>query len=141
MPEVPRRRLLVLSGLASASACVDPAPGAPSTDASVGTDLDEPHIALDGGIPYASADVWSPDGPGVDVGAFADFAVGTWRYSPGARAVVARDAQGVFAYTALCSHQGCLVTPPDAPAVGGMANCACHGSRFDGNGQIGRAHV
>lgn len=125
-----RRKLLILGGASGAAACA-PTPGAvPDAGAD---DVAEVHLALDGGLAYATRDGASPDGPGVDVGAFADLPVGAWRYSPGARAVVARDALGVYAFSALCTHEGCLLSPPDAR---GVTRCPCHDSRFDGEGRV-----
>jgi Rieske Fe-S protein len=43
------------------------------------------------------------------------------------RVVVTQPAKGEFkAFTAVCTHQGCLVTSVE----GGTINCACHGSKF-----------
>ena len=47
------------------------------------------------------------------------------------RAFVGRDARGLYALAATCTHLGCLVRPQD----GGFA-CPCHGSRFDANGAV-----
>lgn len=42
--------------------------------------------------------------------------------------VVTQPSQGEFrAFTAVCTHQGCLVSTP----TNGSIPCACHGSRFD----------
>ena len=43
---------------------------------------------------------------------------------------VTRDAGGLFAFDADCTHAGCPVTP----ASGGYF-CACHGASFDDSGQ------
>ncbi len=95
-------------------------------------DADQTYVNLDGGLAYAAADGWSPGAVGVDIGLVADLPVGTWRYNAGARAIVARDDRGFFAYSALCTHEGCLVSPPGAD---GVASCRCHNSRFDGEGR------
>ncbi len=39
---------------------------------------------------------------------------------------------GFYAYTALCTHERCLIDEPDAM---GVSECVCHGSRFDGEGR------
>jgi cytochrome b6-f complex iron-sulfur subunit len=49
----------------------------------------------------------------------------------GAPAVLARDAQGLYAMTTTCPHQGCDVSPS-----GNTLICPCHGSRFDSNGAV-----
>jgi Rieske Fe-S protein len=43
------------------------------------------------------------------------------------------DAGKAFAFSAVCTHQGCIV----AEVAGGTINCACHGSKFDAStGQV-----
>ncbi len=45
----------------------------------------------------------------------------------GAPSIVAQPEAGtVVAFTAICTHQGCKVTPADA-----KLDCPCHGSQFD----------
>jgi Rieske Fe-S protein len=75
-------------------------------------------------------------GPGVgptDVGALSGFAVGTWTLNGANGVIIGRDATGLFAYSAFCTHEGCEVDPPSA---NGIAVCQCHGSEFDGNGTV-----
>src|SRR5687767_9328834 len=45
----------------------------------------------------------------------------------GAAVVLVRDAAGVRAFSAICTHQGCRVTSVSDGAV----RCPCHGSAFD----------
>lgn len=73
-----------------------------------------------------------PSGP-VEVGAVTDFAAGTWTLLPDLGIIVARDGGGLYAYSAACTHLGCLIDPPDES---GRAECPCHGSAFDGNGAV-----
>lgn len=108
-----------------------PADGAPSVDASSSRDVDDPFAGLDGGVPRPALRGWVPPG-GTEVGLIADHPVGVWRYHPGARAVVARDTRGFYAYSAICTHEGCLLLPP---GVDGRAECPCHRSIFDGAGR------
>jgi Rieske Fe-S protein len=68
---------------------------------------------------------------GSDVGPETSFAQGTWTLVQ--TYIVAQDANGFFAYSAICTHQGCLVQPP---ASDGSTVCFCHGSQFDGNGNV-----
>jgi len=49
--------------------------------------------------------------------------------------VVARDASGVYAMSAVCTHQGCLINDTSSGVAGGL-HCPCHGSAFDGNGAV-----
>ena len=57
------------------------------------------------------------------VGATKNFAL-----TNGAPAVLFRTKTGVFAYSAICTHQGCTVT---FNAVSKTLKCPCHGSEFD----------
>jgi len=41
-----------------------------------------------------------------------------------------RDATGIYAMTAVCTHMGCTVGAP----VGSQISCPCHGSQYDLNG-------
>lgn len=71
----------------------------------------------------------------ISAGAVADVPVGTLRVIDGQPAVIARDANGLYAMTSTCTHQGC-----DVRAVGSGAtavlDCPCHGSRFDRDGSV-----
>lgn len=137
-----RRRLLVLSSTGVGAACsadpmslpVDAAADADAERAAdVASEPDEPFLGLDGGVANPEPTGWRSPAGGVDVGALADFPMGAWRLNAGARAIVARDAMGLYAYSALCTHERCVLDEPDAM---GVSECGCHGSRFDG---VGRA--
>lgn len=148
---IARRRLLLITGAATASsACgeVDPTPtdatvtdrAAPdvawSPDAVFADDTPdvpkEPFVGLDGGLGAPSPQGWQPTMGGTDVGAVDDLAVGSFAYNAGARAIIARDAMGFYAMSALCTHEYCLLAPPDRM---GHTECPCHGSRFDASGR------
>ena len=51
--------------------------------------------------------------------------------------VLARDANGVYAMSAVCTHAGCLLDDYSQTISAGLS-CPCHGSAFDGNGQVTR---
>ncbi len=51
--------------------------------------------------------------------------------------VVARDAGGVYAMSAVCTHAGCLLDDGSRTVTAGLS-CPCHGSAFDGNGNVTR---
>ena len=51
--------------------------------------------------------------------------------------VVARDAGGVYAMSAVCTHAGCLLDDGSQSITAGLS-CPCHGSAFDGNGTVTR---
>lgn len=76
--------------------------------------------------------------PGTDVGDVSSFANGTWsRVGSGRNPfIVGQDDSGVFAFTAICTHQGCEIGAPDAT---GKTTCPCHGAQFDGNGAVLRS--
>lgn len=99
----------------------------------------------DGGVRDLAAsslmDLQSPDliDPSCAVGNFlhagpaAAFAVGTATFFQCARMFVCRDAAGLYAMTASCTHEGCNVT--FAPATR-QFDCPCHQSVFDFNGKV-----
>jgi Rieske Fe-S protein len=70
---------------------------------------------------------------GTRMGPVSEVAAGSWRLYSMQRVVVARDAGGLFAYTAVCTHNGCTIGAPDAM---GNSTCPCHGSRYDGSGAV-----
>jgi cytochrome b6-f complex iron-sulfur subunit len=51
--------------------------------------------------------------------------------------VVARDTDGIYAMSAVCTHAGCLVDDMAATIAAGLY-CPCHGSAFDGEGIVTR---
>jgi cytochrome b6-f complex iron-sulfur subunit len=51
--------------------------------------------------------------------------------------VVARDAGGVYAMSAVCTHAGCLIDDTSGTVAAGLY-CPCHGSAFDGSGAVTR---
>ena len=65
--------------------------------------------------------------------------VGGGKILTGQQVVVTQPKKGDFkAFTAVCTHQGCLVTQ----VTGGSIVCPCHGSKFsieDGSPQAGPA--
>jgi len=81
----------------------------------------------------------------VDVGTTDQWQTIRWRLFEGPRVIMARDARGLFAMSAACPHQGCVVSPVEGavcvpPEDGATSTtptlcCACHGSSFDGDGR------
>ncbi|MEO7113384.1 MAG: Rieske (2Fe-2S) protein [Polyangiaceae bacterium] len=74
--------------------------------------------------------------PGDDVGDASTFASGTWS-AAGTRNnpyIVGQDAMGFFAFSAICTHQGCQIGSPSSST--GKTSCPCHGAQFDGNGAV-----
>lgn len=70
-----------------------------------------------------------PSGP-VKAGNASAVAVGSLRLI-GSNLVLARDAAGLYAMTALCTHQGCTVQ-----VAGNSLSCPCHDSTFDDTGAV-----
>ncbi len=67
------------------------------------------------------------------LGPVSNFAPGTWTLMRTQRVIVAHDAGGLFAYSAVCTHSGCVVDPP---AADGSCVCRCHNSYFDNAGNV-----
>lgn len=67
------------------------------------------------------------------IGHLEELAVGSETRFEEANFLVFRDAQGVFAISAVCTHLGCSV----ARSPSGFA-CPCHGSRFATDGDVVR---
>ncbi|MET0794373.1 MAG: Rieske (2Fe-2S) protein [Polyangiaceae bacterium] len=67
----------------------------------------------------------------VSAGNVSTTTVGSLTVVPGAPAILARDAGGLYALTITCTHEGCDVSPS-----GSTLYCPCHGSRFDDNGAV-----
>jgi len=76
---------------------------------------------------------------GEDLGPTSDVPVGGGKIYADQKIVVTQPTAGEFkGFSAVCTHQGCLVANVD----GGTINCTCHGSRFsieDGTVQGGPA--
>jgi cytochrome b6-f complex iron-sulfur subunit len=55
----------------------------------------------------------------------------------GSSLVLGRDANGLYAMSAICTHAGCAV---NVVASGGQPSlsCPCHGSTFSANGAVTR---
>jgi Rieske Fe-S protein len=103
-----RRRLLVLAGASTGAAALAAIPGC--------------------GNPTGSPIT----GP-VSAGNVSALAVGTLIVM--SNFAVARDAGGVYAMSAVCTHAGCLLVDGPVTVASGLA-CPCHASRFDGNGAV-----
>lgn len=73
--------------------------------------------------------------PGDDVGAAENFSIGRWSTAgTNDPYIVSQDANGFFAYSTSCTHQGCNIGKPNATT--GKTVCPCHGSEFDGSGAV-----
>ncbi len=71
----------------------------------------------------------------VSAGNASALAVGDVKTVPGASVAIARDAQGVYAMTLICTHEGCDISQEGTVGSNGIT-CDCHGSQFDTNGNV-----
>jgi len=60
-----------------------------------------------------------------------EYAAGSVTGVPEARAYIARDAKGLYAISAICTHLGCTVNK-----AGENFECPCHGSKYNGGGYL-----
>ena len=63
--------------------------------------------------------------------------VGYFAFVSGQPVVLARDARGLYAMTAICTHDECDISTSGGVDSSGL-HCDCHGSRFDKNGNVAR---
>ncbi len=71
--------------------------------------------------------------PAAGLAATGDIPVGGGTVFENEQVVITQPAAGDFrAFSAVCTHQGCLV----ADVSGGTINCACHGSKFGLDGSV-----
>jgi nitrite reductase/ring-hydroxylating ferredoxin subunit len=84
-------------------------------------------------IPACGNQSISPPGGPVAAGNVSALSVGSLMML--SNVVVARDANGVYAMSRACTHQGCPVDDTSSGITGGL-HCPCHGSAFDGNGAV-----
>ena len=61
----------------------------------------------------------------------AEYVEGSVTGVPEARAYILRDAKGLYAISAICTHLGCTVNK-----AGENYECPCHGSKFNGGGYV-----
>lgn len=78
-----------------------------------------------------------PGGGGADIpaGPVTGLAIGTLRAVDGVDVCIGRDANGIYAMSLVCTHQGCDMSVDGYVSAAGIT-CTCHGSRFGSNGQV-----
>ena len=71
----------------------------------------------------------------ISAGRVSDLATGTLRAIAGMGVAVGRDARGIYALSVICTHAGCDMSVDGAVSASSI-DCACHGSVFDGLGDV-----
>lgn len=61
--------------------------------------------------------------------------VGTLKFVDGQPVILGRDAGGLYAMTAICTHEDCAMNS-DGSITPTQVTCDCHGSHFDANGAV-----
>lgn len=125
MSELTRRRFCVVTGAGLVTgACGSSAqPGA--SDLAVPSDLTS--------APRDLVDPSCPVNHMLNVGPASAIVVGQPRFFQCARLFVLRDAMGIYAMTAVCTHEACTI---DFVAAAHDFECPCHQSRFDLDGAV-----
>ncbi|KQM83270.1 Rieske (2Fe-2S) protein [Agromyces sp. Leaf222] len=126
-----RRTILTLGATGAFGGALVLAGCAPSSPQSPSTTPAAPESSAPEVTNEPPAESTGPDEPatGDDVAALADVPVGGSIDATidGGPALVAQPTAGqVVAFSAICTHQGCVVA-----AAGAEFHCPCHGSRFD----------
>jgi cytochrome b6-f complex iron-sulfur subunit len=86
-------------------------------------------------LPVACNNTVSPPNGPVSAGNVSQTTVGQLSAVSGEAVFLGRDANGLYAVSAACTHAGCMLS---ATHVGGAEelSCPCHGSLFDANGAV-----
>jgi len=71
----------------------------------------------------------------VPAGDVASVSLGTLKFVEKFPLILGRDAAGLYAMTAVCTHAGCSMAT-QGRIVGGVITCECHGAKFDGVGKV-----
>jgi Rieske Fe-S protein len=77
-----------------------------------------------------------PTGP-VTAGNVSATQIGAMAVVAGEAVILGRDAGGLYAMSAACTHAGCLLSVNGATGAEDLY-CPCHGSLFDANGGVTR---
>jgi Rieske Fe-S protein len=71
----------------------------------------------------------------IDAGNEANVPVGVLRAIQGKGVAIGHDARGIYALSLICTHAGCDMSVDGAVSSGDI-QCFCHGSVFDGQGNV-----
>jgi Rieske Fe-S protein len=88
-------------------------------------------------LPVACNNTVSPPTGPVGAGNVSAITLGSLSAVAGEAVILGRDAGGLYAMSAACTHAGC---PVSVVSIGGTEelSCPCHGSLFDANGEVTR---
>jgi Rieske Fe-S protein len=125
MSELTRRQFCVVTGAGIAAGACGSSPQTGGADLAAPADLTvRPPDLTDPSCPINNK---------LNVGPASMFVVGQQRFFLCAKMFVLRDAMGIYAMTAICTHEGCLIN--FAPATHDF-ECPCHLSTFNFNGDV-----
>ena len=89
-------------------------------------------VALLGAMRLPMPSVFPESNSRVKLGPLEKFRTVKMVAMPEQRMWLYRDAEGLYAISAICTHLGCII----ATQEGGGYFCPCHGSRFDTEGKV-----
>jgi cytochrome b6-f complex iron-sulfur subunit len=87
-------------------------------------------------LPVACNNTVSPPTGPVSAGNVSQTTVGQLTAVSGEAVFLGRDADGLYAVSAACTHAGCMLNATHASAGAEQLSCPCHGSVFDANGAV-----
>jgi Rieske Fe-S protein len=76
--------------------------------------------------------------PNIAAGQASAVAVGSLTPIAGKSVAIGRDAGGIYAISLVCTHSGCDIAQSGGSVGFGSIECGCHGSIFDGQGNVRR---
>lgn len=135
-----RRSLFVLMGAAGAAACSsDPSNPIVGPDGATpgDTGADDAAPPADASGDAAPADAAGCGFRGRELVALSEVTVGAMRWvrlNATLNLFIGRDARGLYAMSAICTHTAC--TLPEPTSVTEMIQCRCHFSRFTPDGVV-----
>jgi Rieske Fe-S protein len=124
-----RRTVLSGAAVAAAGAALTACGGGAAPAPAAAPSAQVKATAIGNVPPATAADPASEDAAGAlnGIGNSADIPVGGGKIIESAKVVVTQPVAGTFkAFTAVCTHQGCLVSKVEDSTI----SCPCHGSQF-----------
>lgn len=126
---IDRRTMLGGAAVAAAGAALTACGGGAAPAPAAAPSAPAKATAIGNVPPATAADAASEDAAGAlnGIGSAADIPVGGGKVVESAKVVVTQPVAGTFkAFSAVCTHQGCLVSK----VVDSAISCPCHGSLF-----------